>query len=354
MNETVLKLLVPVAIIGGGLSIGYVVRRHHLAAKPHEERRLAYLSRVLKLVGIGAFAPPTVLIAMLARPLSGAEVWSMAMLGAAALLTGAAAGRAIIAVRKPPDRQAGAFLGCAAMTNILSFGGLICFVFWQETGLQLTYLFKLFEQVLYFGIFYTWCSLYSPDLPPDRRGVFQSFRRNPITLVPLATVLGGILLNAWVYRDGRFALPEMALSFNRIAVPAQTAMMAFAVGLTMAPARVGRYRREISYIAGIKFGVMPAVTALLAMALHQAGLISEAGLRVAVVLSAMPVAFNSLIPPSLYHLDEDLANSCWIATTCCLVVLVPALYYLVGPGAGGLLFESGLLTVGSPAGGPGL
>jgi hypothetical protein len=91
---------------------------------------------------------------------------------------------------------------------------------------------------------------------------------------------------------------------------------------------------------------MPLVTILLAAALVHQGLLSESGLRVAVILSAMPVAFNSLIPPSLYHLDEDLANSCWIATTCCLLILVPALYFLVGPGAEGLLFLDGQLAVG--------
>lgn len=346
-NVAIGKLMLPVVVIGGGLAIGYILRRWYLAGEPEGEPRLGHVSRVLKLIGIGVFSPPVVLIAMLSRPLSGSEVWSMALLGATALLTGAVTGRAIIALREPPDREAGAFLGCAAMTNILSFGGLICFVFWGNGALQLTYLFKLFEQVLYFGIFYTWCSLYSPDLPPDRRGVIQSFQRNPITLVPLATVIGGVTANTWLFRTygPTFQLPEICLGINNVAVPLQTGLMAFAVGLTMAPARVGGYKVEIGYIAGIKFGVMPAVTALLAMGLHSLGLLSESGLRVAVVLSAMPVAFNALIPPSLYHLDEDLANSCWMVTTACLLILVPVLYFVVGPGAGGYLFENGHLAI---------
>jgi predicted permease len=341
------KLLLPVAVIGGGLLLGYIVRRWHLAGQPADEPRLRYASRVLKLIGIGVFSPPVVLIAMLSRPLSGSEVWSMSLLGVIALLTGALAGRTIIALRKSPDREAGAFLGCAAMTNILSFGGLICFVFWGNAGLQLTYLYKMFEQVLYFGVFYTWCSLYSPDMPPDHRGVIQSFRRNPITLVPLGTVLGGIAANAWLFHayGATFQLPPIYGAINNVAVPLQTGLMAFAVGLTMAPARLGGYKAEIGYIAGIKFVVTPVVTVLLAIVLLRLGVLSESGLRVAVILSAMPVAFNALIPPSLYHLDEDLANSCWIATTCCLVILVPMLYFLVGPGAEGLLFADGQLAV---------
>jgi predicted permease len=43
----------------------------------------------------------------------------------------------------------------------------------------------------------------------------------------------------------------------------------------------------------------------------------------------MPVAFNALIPPSIYNLDLDLANSCWFFTTASLVVVLPLLLMLV-------------------------
>jgi len=334
MNEAVLKLIQPIAVIGGGLIAGYIARRRQLAVSPTSEPALQYLSRILKLIGIGVLAPPIVLISMLSKKLAGNDVWAMALLGATALLIGAAAGRAIIALRNPPPRQAGAFLGCAAMSNLLSFGGLVCFVFWGNAALQLVWLFKLFEHALYYGVFYPWCSTYSPDLPPDRTGMIASFRKYPVTLVPIAAVLTGVTLNVVLFRAGsQFELPAAIAGINRFLVPCQTGLLAFAVGLTMAPARAGNYRTEIGLIAMIKFLIMPAATAIFAMALWRAGLLSESGLRVAVVLSAMPVAFNALIPPSLYHLDEDLANSCWIATTCCLAIIVPVLYFLVGPGS---------------------
>jgi len=339
------KLAQPLIVIGGGLLAGYVVRRRYLAGEPGGEPALRAWSRLLKLIGIGVLVPPIVLISMLTKRLAGHDVWAMAMLGAAALLTGATVGRVLIALRNPPSKQAGAFLGCAAMSNILSFGGLVCFVFWGNVALQFTYLFKLFEHLLYFGVFYPWCSTYSPDLPRDRTGLVASFRRYPVTLVPIAAVAIGVSLNVLLFRggDGTFALPGWAGPLNRVLVPCQTGLLAFAVGLTMAPARAGRYKTEIGLIGTIKFAVMPTVTGLLALALWNAGFLSESALRVAIVLSAMPVAFNALIPPSLYHLDEDLANSCWIATTCCLAVIVPVLYFLVGPGAEGILFANGYI-----------
>ena len=43
----------------------------------------------------------------------------------------------------------------------------------------------------------------------------------------------------------------------------------------------------------------------------------------------MPVAFTALIPPSIYDLDLDLANSCWFFTTALLVVVLPLLLMIL-------------------------
>jgi predicted permease len=43
----------------------------------------------------------------------------------------------------------------------------------------------------------------------------------------------------------------------------------------------------------------------------------------------MPVAFNSVVASSLYELDLDLANSCWLMTTGAMVIVLPCLYFLL-------------------------
>ena len=52
-------------------------------------------------------------------------------------------------------------------------------------------------------------------------------------------------------------------------------------------------------------------------------------LKVVTILSAMPVAMNALIPPSLFRLDLDLANACWVFTTMELVVILPVLVIIL-------------------------
>jgi hypothetical protein len=52
-------------------------------------------------------------------------------------------------------------------------------------------------------------------------------------------------------------------------------------------------------------------------------------LKTVAVLASMPVAMNALIPPSLFNLDLDLANACWIGSTTALIVVLPALHLLL-------------------------
>ena len=43
----------------------------------------------------------------------------------------------------------------------------------------------------------------------------------------------------------------------------------------------------------------------------------------------MPVAMTALVPPSLFRLDLDLANACWIFSTLALVAVLPALLVIL-------------------------
>ncbi len=43
----------------------------------------------------------------------------------------------------------------------------------------------------------------------------------------------------------------------------------------------------------------------------------------------MPVAMTALVPPSLFNLDLDLANACWVFSTAGLIVVLPALLIIL-------------------------
>ena len=95
----------------------------------------------------------------------------------------------------------------------------------------------------------------------------------------------------------------------------------FSVRFTTLP----RYRSTCFFMSLIKFVFIPITVVGIAY-LCGLGTVAEGRpLKVALVLSAMPVAMNALILPSLYHLDIDLANACWVFTTTALLVILPLL-----------------------------
>ena len=74
---------------------------------------------------------------------------------------------------------------------------------------------------------------------------------------------------------------------------------------------------------------MPIQFKLLAYLLGFGNIENGLPLKVVIILSSMPVAFSALIPPSIYDLDLDLANSCWFFTTALLIIILPLLLIIL-------------------------
>ncbi|MGD9199794.1 MAG: hypothetical protein PVH97_15985, partial [Desulfobacterales bacterium] len=75
-------------------------------------------------------------------------------------------------------------------------------------------------------------------------------------------------------------------------------------------------------VSVLKFILVPILATSLAYMFGFGQIDNGLPLKVVMILAAMPVAFNALIPPSIYDLDLDLANSCWLFTTALLVIVL--------------------------------
>jgi len=83
------------------------------------------------------------------------------------------------------------------------------------------------------------------------------------------------------------------------------------------------------FIGETGFALVPVLATSLAYLLGLGKIEGGLPLKVVIILSSMPVAFNALIPPSIYDLDLHLANSCWFFTTALLVIVLPALVFII-------------------------
>jgi hypothetical protein len=203
---------------------------------------------------------------------------------------------------------------------------LICFVFLGEKGFGLVPIYKLFEEAAYYGIGFPIAKFYSSE-GRGREQTLQHLRglaRDPFIIVALSSIAVGGVLNV-----SGIARPEFFRGVNSIFIPLGTIILLTSIGLAMQLKRLGNYLRECISVSLIKFVLVPLAISTTALMVGLGKVEAGLPLKVVIILSSMPVAFTALVPPSIYDLDLDLANSCWLFTTALLILVLPALLYVV-------------------------
>jgi predicted permease len=223
-------------------------------------------------------------------------------------------------------QKTGAMFCCGAFTNNGSIGALVCFMFLGEPGFALVPIYKLFEEFSYYSVGFPVARYYSGSAAMGG-GAWRRIMRlagDPLILVSvLSLALGGILNASGLRR------PAFYETVNAVFIPLGTVMLLISIGLAFRFRRVQGYLKEGLTIAAIKFVMVPVLVSSLAWVIGFGDIEGGLPLKVVIILSSMPVAFTALIPPSIYDLDIDLANSCWFITTAMLAIVLPSLLFVI-------------------------
>ena len=319
------KFIYSFGIIIFGLALGYLVQTLVNRSLIKLPIPIDDLRKRLQKLALLFLNPVAIVGAIWLVSIKSAGLIALPFVGLFALLTGGALALGAARMLKMAPKKTGAIFGCGSFTNIGAVGALICFVFLGEMGFALVAIYKLFEELFYYSIGFPIAKYYSRTAPEER--IFdriKSLTGDPFIIVALsAIVLGGILNISGVPRPGFFK-PVIS-----VFVPLATIMLLSSIGLAMKFRRVRDYLPECVSVSVIKFALVPVLTTSLAYLLGFSRIEGGLPLKVVIILSSMPVAFNALIPPSIYGLDLDLANSCWFFTTALLVVVLPALLFII-------------------------
>jgi hypothetical protein len=228
---------------------------------------------------------------------------------------------AAIRVLKEPPYRAGSLFTCGTFSNILTIGGLIAFTFLGEPGYGIVQLVAIPIGPIYIMMGYP----ISANVGLGRKPVFKislvNLEENPYLLLPIAAIVLGIALHAT-----NLPRPQVFVDIVAVIVPSVSALLGLSIGLTLRFTEFRSYLREIATILFIRHIGMPAVIIPLAVLLGLGDVSDGLPLKVAIILSCVPVAFSALIPPAIYGFDLDLANSAWMVSTAFLAVVVPVLF----------------------------
>lgn len=315
------KLIFSFTIIVFGLALGYTIqvlvgRKAFRFPMPLDQFRKLLQKTALLFVN-----PVAIVGALWVVNIQSIRLVALPFNGLFAILAGGALALAAAKLLQLEPRKTGAMYGCGSFTNIGSIGALICFIFLGEQGFALVPIYKIFEELSYYSIGFPIAKTYSHSEKAETvLHRVKSLGKDPFILVALSSILLGGMLN-W----SGVKRPEFLKTLVSVFVPLGTILLLTSIGLALKFRRVRDYLKECISVSMIKFLFVPVLASSLAYLLGFGNIEGGLPLKVVIILSSMPVAFNALIPPSIYDLDLDLANSCWFFTTALLIITLPLL-----------------------------
>ena len=311
------------------VAAGYGLWHAALKRRAEGDRLASSLARLLSHAAmLGAAAPLSLLLFWVALVPVGRALL-LPLVGLFVHAFGGAAAWGMARAGRHDARTQGAYWLSGASSNVLTFGGIVTILLLRsevdphaEKALAEVALYRIFEAPFYFLCAWPFAArLSATGAKPSFR---DSFR--PVTTVPLA----GIVLG-WALNLGGVPRPPALDGVAEILVKANVILMGLTVGLTLRRAAPVRHRASCLRMSSVKFLLVPAVSALLAWLLGFRGVT----LQIVAVCASMPVAFMAVVASNLLQLDEELVGSLWLFTTAGMLVVVPALAFLL-PAIGGV------------------
>lgn len=325
-RRAVTKFAYSFSLILFGVALGYLIQTLANRGVLRLPLSLEALRKILLKVALLFFMPVTVLGAIWVVDIGAVSIAALPLVGFSAIFLGGLLAWAAARLLKLEARKVGAMIPCGAFTNIGSIGALVCYIFLGEEGFALVPIYKIFEELTYYAIGFPVAKYYSraghANEPTITR--IKSLARDPFIIAALSSILVGSLLNVT-----GIPRPVFFKTVNALFIPLGTTLLLVSIGLAMKFKSVRHYVRECLTVAAIKFLIVPLTISTVAYAIGYGEIQDGLPLKVVIILSSMPVAFNALIPPSLYDLDLDLANSCWFFTTALLIVVLPVLVFII-------------------------
>jgi predicted permease len=252
------------------------------------------------------------------------SVLAFPILGLLSIMVGVGASLLIIRLLEVPPKKAASVFTCGVFSNVVTIGGLIAFTMYREPGYALMQLFTVLMSPTYYLLGYP----ISSNIARDEQKVFRisprNLQENPYLAIPVAGILAGVTM-----RLTGTARPAFLGHVVAVLVPVVAAILGLAIGFTLRFSSIRRYVREVVLVLLVRHLLVPLVMIPLAALLGFGRVAGGLPLRIVVILSSMPVAFNALVPPAIYGFDLDLANSAWLVSTASLLIVVPVLFLVL-------------------------
>lgn len=317
------RLLLTLTIIFVSLIAGYLFRQWvSLGSSPFTESSLKRLRIAIQKTAMFGLIPLSAMLSLWGLPSPDPRLLCLPALGLAAWVAGGSLALFFSRRMGLGRAQTGSMYCCGTFTNIGAVGCLVAVMQFGEQAIAMASLYRLCEEMFYFGVAVPVSRSYGSAAGAGPK--MPRLHLDPVLAAILFALGLGLFLNlSGVQRPSAFG------TLSAAAMIAGTVCFLLSIGMGLRLSRMAAYVRESAVISLIKFLFVPFIVTMLAALAGLGEVENGLPLKVVAILSAMPVAMNALIPPSLFDLDLDLANACWVFTTLELVVVLPVIIIIL-------------------------
>ncbi|MCR5815198.1 MAG: hypothetical protein K6G15_12015 [Desulfovibrio sp.] len=322
------RLIVSVVLIFVSLALGYLWRRQILARQGQSQHLISLRDR-LQFLAFFVFIPLSSMLSLWGLPTPDERLLLFPLLGLSAWTIGGLLGLVFAFLAHFSRAGTGSLFCCATFSNIGAVGTLVCVVFFGEISIAYVALYRLFEELFYYGLAIPVATRFKGNGACEVR--VQGMRISRLLCLVIAALATGLILN-------RLHLPRPEVfGYLSAAMSILACVLAlFSIGLGLRPSRLTGYKWACLFTMLIKFLLVPVVVTSLAYALGFAKIDAGLPVKIVLLLSSMPVAMNALLPPALLSLDLDMANACWLLSTLALALVLPVHAFCLLPLLSGL------------------
>lgn len=313
------NFLLSITLIPAGLILGLMLksflRKRHTSEATHIKIR-----KSLQVAALLFLNPIAFIGAVWVLPLNNMEVVYLPFLGVAAIGMGGILSLIYTKVRGKIPSLRGSHFCVSYYTNIGSIGGLVAYAFLGEPGFTLMPFYKLLEPVMYFGVGFPIASYFGTGNKRSRS--LLQILKDPFVMISMGAILLGFILNTTGLER-----PVFYGSLNSILIPLGSTLLLISIGMAMHLEHMRKHIKSTYSVLIIKFILVPGSITLAAYLLGMGKILDGIPLKTVFILSSMPAGFVAIMPPTLYKLDLDFANTAWLTTMLALIPVVPWLYF---------------------------
>ena len=318
------KLIFSISLVIIGISIGYLIQI--LVKKGHVSLPINKLRQALQKSALLFLNPVAILGATWVADIQDIKIAALPFMGMTALFSGGFVAFLISRKLQFTRKQTGSYIVCGGFTNIGSLGALFCFLFLGEKGFALVPFYKLFEELIYYAIGFPVAKSFSDDLTgtPSFLRRLKTVATDIFVVVAVSSIFTGLMLNI-----SGVSRPPVFATINTVFIPLAALLLLISIGMAMRFSSVNTFLKPGILIAGIKFVMVPLIVVGIGYLFGLDKIDNGLPLKVVLILSSMPVGVFAMVPPTIYGLDIDLANACWLMTNAAVLFQIPLLTGLI-------------------------